>query len=37
MSLLFFNVDQLHVLNGAAQEFSTQPLELFHGIGGVTA
>src|SRR5215472_16874722 len=37
MSLLFFNVNQLDVLNGAAQEFSPQPLELLHRIGGVTA
>src|SRR6185437_13108907 len=37
VSLLFFNVNQLDVLNGAAQELSSQPLELFYGISGVTA
>src|SRR5262249_801238 len=37
VSLLFFNVYQLNVFQCTAQEFSTQPLELFYRIGGVTA
>ena len=37
VSLLFFNVYQLNIFQSTAQEFSTQPLELFDGISGITA
>jgi len=37
MSLLFFNVYQLNVVNWAAKEFSAQTPEFFYRIGSVTA